>query len=107
MSAGRYRSPVVLERPVHTVAPDGAAARIYVDIAPVFAAIRALSAREVVDHGRTESRVSHEIRLRFRSDVAAGWRVRAGLRTYRLLSVADPDERARELVCLADHEEGA
>jgi SPP1 family predicted phage head-tail adaptor len=102
--AGTYRTPVTLEQPVQTVAANGSASLVYLDVGGDFAAIRALRQSERVSAGRLEGAVSHEIRLRHREDLSGGWRLRAGTRTFWLQSVTDSDDRGRELVCLAEEE---
>lgn len=104
MSAGRYRTPVALEQPVLTTAADGAAALVYLAAGSDFASIRVTRQREADSGSRLDGIASHEIRLRFRSDVTGGWRVSAGLRRFRLLSAVPADDRGRELVCLAEEE---
>ena len=104
MRAGAYRTAITLEQPVHTVAADGSAALVYLDAGDDFASIRALRQDERLTAGRLEGVVTHEIRLRHRDDLSGGRRLRAGLRLFRLQSVAATDDRGREVTCLAEEE---
>ncbi|WP_417684648.1 head-tail adaptor protein [Roseibium sp.] len=104
MSAGRYRTPVTLEQPVVTHGADGTASLVYLSAGADFAAIRPSRLREELRGERLEGVVTHEIRLRHRDDITGGWRMSAGLRRYRLLSVAQGDDRGTELFCLAEEE---
>lgn len=105
MSAGRYRTPVELEQPVRTQASDGSAVLVYAAARPDFAEIRCLSQGEAVLSDRLSGTVTHEIRLRYREDIAGGWRVRAGAKTFRILSAAGEDLRGRTVLCLAEEED--
>ncbi|WP_083812100.1 head-tail adaptor protein [Polymorphum gilvum] len=61
---------------------------------------------EAVAGARLDGVVSHEIRLRYRDDIAGGWRIRAGARVFRVLAASDPDLGRRQILCLVE-EEGA
>ncbi|MBD8893497.1 phage head completion protein [Roseibium litorale] len=105
MSAGRYRTPVELEQPVRTQSAGGAAVLVYAAAGPDFAEIRCLRQGEAVLSDRLSGTVTHEIRLRYREDVAGGWRVVAGAKTFRILSAADENLRGKTLLCLAEEED--
>ncbi|MEJ8473953.1 head-tail adaptor protein [Roseibium algae] len=105
MSAGLYRHPVTLQQPVHTVAADGSAALIYAEAGDDFAAIRPLRQGERQSGGRLEGVITHEIRLRHRDDLAGGWQVISGARSFRVLSTFETDGTAREITCLSEEED--
>lgn len=96
--------PVTLEQPVSTQLPGGQAALIYTNAGPDFASLRLLSLQEQFTHDRLDGTATHRIRLRYRPDLAGGWRLKTSERSFRLLAVADPDGRERELECLAEEE---
>ena len=105
MSAGTFRTPVELEQPVRTQAADGSAALVFVSAGSAFAAIRCLRQGESVLSDRLSGTATHEIRLRYREDIAGGWRVKAGARIFRILSASDWNLREKDLLCLAEEED--
>ncbi|WP_155136042.1 phage head closure protein [Roseibium sp. RKSG952] len=96
--------PVVLLEPVHAVGPDGTASWSFTQAGADFAAIRLRGQGESDTAGRLDGTATHDIWLRYRPDVKSGWKLMVGSRTFRLLSVADPDAQYRKLVCRAEEE---
>lgn len=106
MRSGDYRVPIVLQRPVDLANASGAVTRTYQVAGTAFAAIRLLNHFERFDGAQRFSSRTYEVRLRPVAGLAGEWRVVAGSRVFRVLSVADTDLRGREQVCRAE-EEGA
>ncbi len=104
MSAGTYRTPVDLEQPVQTVATSGETVLVYTAAGSGFAAIKAVRQADEIRGGRLDGIVTHSIRMRYRADLAGGWRVMTGSQVFRVLSVTDPDQRERDILCLAEEE---
>ncbi|MBD8874855.1 head-tail adaptor protein [Roseibium polysiphoniae] len=104
MRAGAYRTPVALEQPVHTAAADGSASLVYLFAGDDFAQIKPLRQSETLRSGRLEGIATHQLRLRYRDDLAGGWRVLCGPRAFRILSTTAADDRSREIICLAEEE---
>ncbi|GAA0784157.1 head-tail adaptor protein [Roseibium denhamense] len=102
MSAGRYRVPVVLQKPVETRPAGGSVTVTYQTIATAFASIRLIGQQERFSEERQTSGNTYEIRLRRRSGLTGGWRILTGFQEFRVLSAADGDQRRRELVCLTE-----
>jgi len=98
------RAEVQLEQPLRTVQATGEAVLAFVSAGPVFAAVRQLSLREIAVGGRNDGVATHEIRIRYRSDVVGGWQIRWGERLFRILAAGDPDGRGVWLRCLAEEE---
>ncbi len=48
---------------------------------------------------QTLEEVTHQITLRWRAGVASGMRLRKGARIFDVVTVSDPDESGRYLVC--------
>lgn len=46
-----------------------------------------------------DEQATHIVTIRFRSDVATGWRFRKGARSFEIVAIVDPDERGRYLQC--------
>lgn len=99
MTVGGMRHRLVLERrrqcseAAQDDLPDWAA------IAAVWGAIEPLSGAESLAADRLQSRVTHEIRLRYRTDITSAMRLRMGARVFHIVSVIDEEERRRFLVC--------
>ena len=70
--------------------------------AAVWAAVRATSGAERFELDRVEGKVTHEIVIRYRGDVAPEMRLRAGTRIFDIRAAVDPDARRRWLRCLAE-----
>lgn len=98
---GSLRHELTLE--VCTTVPDGIGghSESWTEIATVFAQIELVSASSVFAADQTIETVTHRLTMRWRSDVASGMRfVRQG-RVFEIVTVNDPDESGRYLVCRA------
>lgn len=104
MSAGKYRIPVVLQRPDDIRSESGQVIRTYTAVDRAFASLRFKGQSEDLDGGRAISRRTWQVRLRPFAGLAGGWRVLAVSRVLRVLSVTDPDGRGREWLCEAEEE---
>ncbi|MGN6305729.1 MAG: phage head closure protein [Mesorhizobium sp.] len=96
---GALRHRLVLQ--VATTAPDGLGgfAENWNDVATVFAGIEPVSADSRFGAGQTLEAVTHRITLRHRTGVEADMRFAGGDRFFRIVTVHDPDESGRYLVC--------
>jgi SPP1 family predicted phage head-tail adaptor len=70
-------------------------------VAEVWASLRPLDASERVEADSLAQTITHEIWLRYRSDVTAADRLVFGGRNFELRAVIDDGERHRFLKCLA------
>ena len=97
---GRLRTELVLE--AASLTPDGAGgySESWGEVALLFALLEPLRANRRFAAAQFLEEVSHRATLRFRSDVTAGMRMRKGNRVFRIITVHDPDETGRFLVCL-------
>ncbi|GGB50979.1 hypothetical protein GCM10011316_23800 [Roseibium aquae] len=100
--AGAFNVAVELRQPVRTDSPDGSVAVVFLDAGRDFAKLELVGQREQEVLDRLESLATHRITLRYREDVAGGWQVVVGNRTYRILAAHDPDGLRRILKCLAE-----
>jgi SPP1 family predicted phage head-tail adaptor len=80
--------------------PDaaGGAALGWVEIAKVWARVRARGGRERFQADRMAGSASHDVVIRHREGVAPSMRLRKGSRSFHILAVL-PDERRRFIVC--------
>jgi len=96
---GALRSELVLEAAAY--ADDGAGGQVesWSEVATLFAHVEPVEARSAFGAGQTLETTTHRITLRFRDDVASGMRLRRQERIFDILTVHDPDESGRYLVC--------
>ena len=96
---GSLRSELKLE--ACATIPDGLGGHTesWTEIATVFALIEPVSARSIFGPDQTIESVTHRVTMRWRNGVASGMRfVKLG-RTFEIVTVHDPDDSGRYLVC--------
>lgn len=96
---GAMSTELVLEQA--TATPDGAGgfAETWTQIATVFARLQPIVVRERFGADQTIEEVMHRVTIRHRPDVASGMRLVMGDRILQILTVHDPDETGRYLIC--------
>ena len=96
---GRFRHELALE--AATLLPDdaGGHAEQWSEIATVFARIEPVMARSRFGADQTIETLTHCITLRHRGDLRSGMRMRRLDRVFDIMTVHDPDESGRYLVC--------
>ncbi|GAB5506654.1 MAG: phage head closure protein [Rhizobiaceae bacterium] len=96
---GQLRHEVALESAGLT--PDGLGGHTesWTEVATVFARIEPIGATSEFGAGQTRETASHRFTIRHRGDVASGMRFTANGRIFEILTVSDPDETGRYLVC--------
>jgi SPP1 family predicted phage head-tail adaptor len=84
-----------------TATPDGLGgfAEGWAEVATLFARIEPVAADSIFGADQTLETVTHRITLRHRDGVASGMRFAKGDRVFDILTVHDPDESRRYLVC--------
>lgn len=98
-SVGARRRRFVLERPIDQPDGFGGVLRRYVPGPTLWGAIAPLGPVERVRGGRADVRPSYRITLRQRADLTPAMRLSAGSRRFAIRTVAEADERGRDLVC--------
>ena len=83
-------------------ADGGGATLTWQPVATVWAEISPASGREVVVADGLSVRVTHEVRLRYRADLASEMRFTSGARVLDIRVVRDVDGRKRWLSCLCE-----
>jgi len=96
---GELRTEIVLE--ACTTEPDGFGgfSEIWTATATLFAMIEPVSATSVFGADQTLETTTHRITVRHRGGVASGMRFVKGTRIFEIVTVHDPDESGRYLVC--------
>ncbi|MGY6708372.1 MAG: phage head closure protein [Rhizobiaceae bacterium] len=96
---GVLRTELALE--AATPVPDGAGGHAvnWQEVATVFARLEPLDASERFGADQRLERITHRITLRARPGLSAGMRFRRNARRFLIVTVHDPDETGRYLVC--------
>lgn len=100
MNAGRLRHQVTIQQQTQTATAYGGYSETWTDVATVWAHIKPLYGRERWHGDQVESDVTHQITIRYRSDVTVSpqMRVLYGSRVFKIISVINPEERNELLV---------
>lgn len=98
---GKLRTRLTLESAVRS--PDGAGGHVesWSAVANMFARVEPVSAKSRAGADQTIETVTHRIVIRCRDDVRSGMRFVHGNRVFAIVTVHDPDETGRYLVCEA------
>ena len=67
------------------------------DVGYVWAAIWPVSAKEQVEGGQTSLEVTHRVRMRYRLNLSAKWRIKYDDRYFAIVSVVNPNESGKML----------
>lgn len=96
---GRLRHEVALESA--SLTPDGMGGHTesWMEFATVFARIEPVDAESRFGAGQSREAATHRFTIRYRGDVASGMRFTRGGRVFEIMTVHDPDETGRYLVC--------
>ena len=99
MDAGQLNHLLTLEQPVETSDGTGGVTIVWQEVAELWAALEPVSASMRDEAWQSHETVSHRVWLRHRADIASGWRFRKQGRIFRIITIHDPDETGRYLVC--------
>ena len=91
---GKARQRAILEAKVLTADGGGGYSESWQAYATVWAELHPARGRETVEAGRTESRISHRLVIRRRTDVSANHRVQIGARIFAIFAVIDEGPQA-------------
>lgn len=96
---GELRTEIVLE--ACATQPDGFGgfSENWTETATLFAKVEPVSATSVFGADQTLETTTHRITLRHRSGIASGMRLAKQERIFEIVTVHDPDESGRYLVC--------
>lgn len=103
---GALRTELSLQ--VASNSPDGIGGMVqdWTETATVFGQIEPVAAKARFGAGQSLETLTHRITIRWRAGVASGMRLVRQGRVFEILTVHDPDESGRYLVCNVS-EEGA
>lgn len=98
---GALRTELSLQQATLTADGLGGHAESWSEVATVFGLVEPVSAATRFGADQSLETVTHRITVRFRDDLASGMRLTRGGRVFEVVSVHDPDETGRYLVCRA------
>lgn len=96
------RDRVVIERVTLVDDGGGGVDETWVEVATVWARVLPLSGDERLEADAISGSLTHEIHLRWRSDIGPDMRLRQDVRLLDLKVVMDPDGRQRFLRCFGE-----
>ena len=99
------RQRLGIERPVRSADGGGGAVETWETVAEVWGAVIPVTGGERVEADAVTGGVTHEIWLRYRTEVSADMRLRLGSRLFEVRAVIDVEERRRFLRCLCEERE--
>jgi SPP1 family predicted phage head-tail adaptor len=99
---GQLRHEMQLETQIRTADGSGGFTESWQAVATVFAHIEPVSAAQSFIGAQDREAVTHRITMRHRTNVKSGMRLAKGGRHFRLVTVRDPDETGRFLLCLTE-----
>lgn len=106
VDAGALRTELALQRCTPVADGLGGHGQEWTEIATVFAKLEPIAAESAFGAGQSLETVTHRVTFRHRGDVESGMRLVKGSRVFDIVTVHDPDESRRYLVCRTK-EEGA
>jgi SPP1 family predicted phage head-tail adaptor len=106
VNPGALRSEFALEECTTTPDSLGGYTESWVELATLFARVEPVSAQSVFGADQTLETATHRVTIRWRAGLKSGMRLRRNQRVLDIMTVHDPDETQRYLVCRA-REQGA
>jgi SPP1 family predicted phage head-tail adaptor len=101
MRVGTLNSRVTIQKPVRTPGPGGTQIDGgWEDVATVWANVRGLSGREYIQAQQAQSIISHQVTIRYRSDVSPHYRLICDQRQMDIISAIDPDGKKVQLALM-------
>lgn len=104
LDPGKLRTQLTLQQP--NLVPDGMGghAETWATVAKVHARVEPLAARSTFGADQLREALTHRITVRYRDDLRSGMRFANHDRIFEIMTVHDPDEGGRYLVCNAREE---
>lgn len=101
MPAGDLNKRITIQARTETVDSMGASVVTWANLATVWAAIWPVSANELIQNAQQTMIISHRIRIRYRSDILASYRIQFGTRYFHIVSIINPNEKREWLDIMA------
>ena len=94
-SIGMMRYRVQLQSPSDTTDAGGGRSQSYTRVADIYANIVPKSGKESFQRGKIQAETTHDIFIRYRSDIDASYRIVYESRSFNIKSILNVDERDR------------
>ena len=98
MRIGNMRSRITIQTLGGSIDEGGGQTTTWLELDVVWAHIRPLSGREILMADAQLGVVTHEIRIRYRTDVTTAHRIILGSRTFNIKAVLNPDDNDKRLL---------
>lgn len=95
---GKLRARLILQKPLEGSDGQGGVERSWQNVATLWAHVEPQTIRRDEQGPAEIATVTHTITIRYRPDLARGWRLAKGTRIFTLQSWRDPDESQRFLL---------
>lgn len=92
---GKMRYRVELQSTTDTTDTGGGRAQTWSTLAIIYANIIPKSGTERYKHDKITDSVTHEMYIRYRTDIDPSYRIKYGSRTFSIKSILNVDERDR------------
>jgi len=99
---GQLRHQITLQGQGSTRDTGGGISAGFTTIATVYADIKPKSGKEVYKQGKLIGSVSHEITVRYRTDISNGSRIKIANKLFNIRAIINVDERDRFLKLLCE-----
>lgn len=99
MTVGALRHRIDVEMPTSVADGVGGEEISWVSAGSLWGAIRPRLGREGVTADKRVGRVSHDVTVRYRSDISPNMRLRLGGRVFEIHAVLEHDEEKRWMIC--------
>ena len=100
MRAGKLRHQVTIQSPTLTADGGGGNTVAWVDVDDVWADVKPLTGAEPLFSAQLNPETTHQVTLRYRSDLQRNYQIVFGTRTLRVTSIINVDERDRQLIAM-------
>lgn len=101
MDIGELRHRIVLQSKTDTVDSHGQVVQTWATTTTVWGSVQPLTGQELIVANSLQSQISHKVTCRYIGVVTTLQRIQHKGRTFEILSVANTDERNRELIIMA------
>lgn len=102
--AGRLNRRIELQEPTPTQDEFGGDIEGFTTVATVWASIdvpRSQSSAEIFVSDKVTSQITHDITIRYRSDITALWQLKLGSRQWRIILIRNKRDGFRELTLVS------
>lgn len=98
MRAGDLRHRLKLQQPTESTNDFGETVISYSDVDTVWGAVEPNAGKRYFEAMQANSEVQGVVRIRYRSDIQATWRILFGTRVLKIVSIINPREKDREML---------